>query len=268
MVLGHDVSAKPTGHSGKAFLTMKNSTFLTLAAYRLIVKTSALEEEKDFCDIIAPRQAFTAMIMGYDRRMIMGPARNGEVYSMVAMVPDKNADLELNSWTTKADIDELRHAFDIFPEWSKAPFKHCQDIGLWQLRDIDPLPTWYRGRLILIGDAAHAMLPTQGQGASQSVEDAEALGAFFKDIGGKPSKGEVEERIKKVFECRYDRASLIQGYSRQAAQNATDKGDTKIKMSPAEFMDYNCMYNGALDWMARRETANKGLINGISALRI
>jgi salicylate hydroxylase len=44
----------------------------------------------------------------------------------------------------------------------------------------DPLSTWYRGRLILIGDAAHAMLPTQGQGASQAIEDSEALGAFFK----------------------------------------------------------------------------------------
>lgn len=46
----------------------------------------------------------------------------------------------------------------------------------------DPLKTWYRGRVFLIGDAAHPMLPTQGQGASQSIEDAEALGAFFEDL--------------------------------------------------------------------------------------
>jgi salicylate hydroxylase len=232
------------------------------------VKTSDLEKEKDFCEIIDPRQAFTAMIMGYDRRMIMGPARNGEVYSMVAMVPDTNSDLESNSWTTKADLDELRQAFEVFPEWSKPPFKHCEDIGLWQLRDIDPLPTWFRGRLILIGDAAHAMLPTQGQGASQAIEDAEALGAFFGDVDRKPSVDEVEERIGKVFRCRYDRATLIQGYSRQAARNATEKDNTSIKMSPAEFMDYNCMYNGALDWMAKGSAVKDGVVNGVSVHRI
>lgn len=42
-----------------------------------------------------------------------------------------------------------------------------------------------------MGDAAHAMLPTQGQGASQAIEDSEALGAFFEDITEKPSIKEI-----------------------------------------------------------------------------
>jgi salicylate hydroxylase len=50
--------------------------------------------------------------------------------------------------------------------------------------------------LILIGDAAHAMLPTQGQGASQAIEDAEALGSFFENIKEFPSS----EDISKIFE--------------------------------------------------------------------
>lgn len=43
----------------------------------------------------------------------------------------------------------------------------------------------------MIGDAAHAMLPTQGQGASQAIEDSEALGGFFEDVTGKTSIEEV-----------------------------------------------------------------------------
>jgi salicylate hydroxylase len=62
----------------------------------------------------------------------------------------------------------------------------------------DPLEKWHNDRLILIGDAAHAMLPTQGQGASQAIEDAEALGSFFENITDSPSS----ENISKIFEVR------------------------------------------------------------------
>lgn len=91
------------------------------------------------------------------------------------------------------------------------------------------------------------MLPTQGQGASQSVEDAEALGAIFADVKQKPTGEEVAALLKvpihiylcsdsslppeqTVFECRYERATLIQSYSRQSGKPATDKSSNKITM--------------------------------------
>lgn len=101
----------------------------------------------------------------------------------------------------------------------------------------DPLPTWYKGRTILVGDAAHSMLPLQGQGASQSIEDAEALGHFFQDIAGGSDATrssvpveEVTRRLEELFEARYERASLIQQYSRQAAKPATETGSNVITM--------------------------------------
>jgi salicylate hydroxylase len=102
------------------------------------------------------------------------------------------------------------------------------------------------------------MLPTQGQGASQAIEDAEALGAFFERVEEERSQSvgtlETVERLSKaIFRCRYDRASTIQAYSRQAAKPATEPGNRKVNMNPAEFMDYNCNYAGAIDWMRRQE---------------
>ncbi|KAJ3957926.1 hypothetical protein N0V92_005513 [Colletotrichum tropicale] len=98
---------------------------------------------------------------------------------------------EGKSWTTKGDPEKLRETFKVFPPWARAVFKNCTEVGLWQLRDLDPLKTWHKGRTIIIGDASHPMLPTQGQGASQSVEDAEALGAIFSDVKTKPTEEEV-----------------------------------------------------------------------------
>ncbi|KAI8293750.1 hypothetical protein K4K56_004141 [Colletotrichum sp. SAR 10_98] len=223
-----------------------------LSAYRLIIDSSELEQDKDFTSVIDPKESITTMIMGHDRRIIMGPARNGSIYSIVAMVPDDQMqeNAEGKSWTTKGDPEKLRETFKVFPPWAKAVFKNCTEVGLWQLRDLDPLKTWHKGRTIIIGDASHPMLPTQGQGASQSVEDAEALGAIFSDVKTKPTEEEVAKQT--VFECRYDRATLIQGYSRQSGKPATDKSTNRITMNPGEFMDYNCNYGGARAWMEKQ----------------
>lgn len=243
-ILGKDVPAQPTGHS----------------AYRTVILTSELLKEEEFINVVDPRKSVTTMVIGHDRRLIMGPARNSSIYSVVALIPDENmAESSANSsWTTSGDLDKMLKSFEVFPEWAKKPLRLAREAGLWQLRDLDPLPTWYKGRAILVGDAAHAMLPTQGQGASQSIEDAEALGAFFAEVQvGNLSVREVENINRAIFDCRYDRATLIQSYSRQSAKPATDPGSIKIKMNPAEFMDYNCFYKGALDWQRRQQELNR-----------
>jgi len=49
----------------------------------------------------------------------------------------------------------------------------------WALYDREPLPRWSQGRLTLLGDAAHPMLPHLGQGANQSIEDGMALATIL-----------------------------------------------------------------------------------------
>lgn len=90
------------------------------------------------------------------------------------------------------------------------------------------------------------MLPTQGQGASQTIEDAEALGAFFDGIDEPPSADELSvilevnnvsqseatmaDRLQHVFQARYSRVSLIQAYSRQAAKPAAEKDNKTVNL--------------------------------------
>ncbi|KAI5362357.1 putative FAD-binding domain, FAD/NAD(P)-binding domain superfamily [Septoria linicola] len=221
-VLGETINPKSTG----------------LSAYRLMMPTELLEDQApQFCKSINPREPYTSMIVAHSCRLIMGPAREGDLYSVVS----------------KGGLKRMLETYAEFPEWVKGPWKIAGDIGLWQLRDIDPLKTWTKGRVILIEDAAHAMLPTQGQGASQSVEDAEALGAFFESVIEVPGKDDIEATLQQVFKSRYERASLIQRYSRDAAGPATELGSKEVKMRPDEFMDYNCSYTGATNWILQQE---------------
>ncbi|EIT74939.1 hypothetical protein BDV35DRAFT_402348 [Aspergillus flavus] len=241
-VLGEDVEARPTG----------------LSAYRMMIPTDELLKETDFMQVLDPRICRTAMVIGQDRRLVMGPARNGSVYGVVALVPDErmNESSKDTSWNTKGDRNKMLDTFSNFPKWAQRPLLSAKEVGLWQLRDLDPLSTWYRGRVLLIGDAAHAMLPTQGQGAGQAVEDAEALGAFYKDFEKRypdRSLSDISKTNEDIFNCRYERATTIQMYSRQAAKQGTDSSEKRVTMNPAEFMDYNCLYNGAMDWNRRRQ---------------
>lgn len=138
------------------------------------------------------------------------------------------------SWRSEGDLSKALEAYKDFSHWVKEPLKLAKDIRLWQLRDIPPLGTWTKGRVILIGDTARAMLPTQGRGTSQAIEDAEALSAFPEDFAEAPSMDRIESILQQVFQCRYERATLIQRYSRDAARPATEQGSNEVTMSVTE----------------------------------
>lgn len=263
IVVGEERTAQPTG----------------LSAYRMLIPAAKLPTEQIPEGILQMEDpAATTMIVGKDKRVIMGPGRAGTLLGIVALVPDETTeDAGDDSWTRPGSKQELLAAFADFPSWLRAIFDQAEDdeIGLWQLRDIDPLPKWTNGRVVLIGDAAHAMLPTQGQGASQAIEDAEALQAFLSNIDERPvSKDQVEKALEKVFKARYERASLIQAYSRDQARPGT--AGREVTLNPAEFMRFNCEYQGAVDWLERQ--ARKGdtspnpegpsLVDGMDKLKL
>jgi FAD-dependent urate hydroxylase len=57
------------------------------------------------------------------------------------------------------------------------------DLAGWATYDLPRVVTWQRGRVVLVGDAAHATSPSSGQGASMAIEDAVVLGKCLRDLG-------------------------------------------------------------------------------------
>jgi 2-polyprenyl-6-methoxyphenol hydroxylase-like FAD-dependent oxidoreductase len=74
-----------------------------------------------------------------------------------------------------------------------------EDLRFDKLLQGNPLPSWGNGRVTLLGDAAHPVLPHTGQGAAQALEDAVALGLVLA-----PS-GNIEEALRRYERVRMDR---------------------------------------------------------------
>lgn len=88
------------------------------------------------------------------------------------------------------------------------------DMHFWALQELPALRGWSRGRMVLAGDAAHAPLPHQGQGAGQAIEDAYTLGHLLAEAGpdGHRHAFETYERL------RGRRTRRVQHYSRMAGR--------------------------------------------------
>jgi salicylate hydroxylase len=81
----------------------------------------------------------------------------------------------------------------------------------WGLYDREPLAEWTKGRLALLGDAAHPMLPHLGQGANQSIEDAFALAAVLKGSSAR----DVPAALQHYAQVRRRRTDVVQNNSRR-----------------------------------------------------
>lgn len=89
------------------------------------------------------------------------------------------------------------------------------DSRLDELLDRDPIQTWGRGPVTLLGDAAHLMLPHAGQGAAQALEDAVAIARVLGGPQGGPS---VEAALRRYEAVRSARTSAIVSVARRNAR--------------------------------------------------
>ncbi|WP_370181589.1 FAD-dependent monooxygenase [Rhodococcus wratislaviensis] len=79
------------------------------------------------------------------------------------------------SWTTPGSVTELRELYRDFHPEARALLDACDDVLKSALYVRDPLESWTDGRAVLLGDAAHPMMPFMAQGAGMAIEDAVVL---------------------------------------------------------------------------------------------
>jgi salicylate hydroxylase len=117
------------------------------------------------------------MWLGKGKHFLSFPVRAGQLINYVGFVP---ADEEMKeSWSAPGDPDALRREFAGWDPRIERLLSEVRKTFRWALYDREPLPVWTKGRLTLLGDAAHPMLPHLGQGANQSIEDGMALATIL-----------------------------------------------------------------------------------------
>ena len=81
------------------------------------------------------------------------------------------------SWTQECDVEELTTTYAGWHPDLLRLYPCSERWYKWALYDRDPPERWSQGRITLLGDSAHAMLPYLGQGAAMAIEDACVLSA-------------------------------------------------------------------------------------------
>jgi salicylate hydroxylase len=128
----------------------------------------------------------------------------------VAVTP---GEWRIESWTAKGEVAEALKEFEGWHPQVRAMISSVEVTNRWALYDRDSLPRWTVGRVTLIGDAAHAMLPYMAQGAVQSIEDAAVLAKCLEPADAHEAKA----ALRRYEEIRKPRASRCQEGSRRNA---------------------------------------------------
>lgn len=168
--------------------------------------------------------------------VVQYPISAGKTMNIVAMVQEPSWTRE--SWLDIGSKSDLLAHFASWDERLQNVLRALDEDSLmkWALYDRAALSTWRRGRVVLLGDAAHAMLPFMAQGAAQSIEDgvilARALDAF-----------DIDDALSAYESIRRPRATRIQDSSRENnitfhAQDGDVQQKRDAQMSQRETIAY------------------------------
>jgi len=177
LVVG-DGKPKPAGH----------------IAYRAVLPTSEIPEQY--------RRRDMALWAGEKVHFVLYPLRTGELYNLVAVFHSNRYE---EGWDSFGDPAELQERFAKTCAPVRVLLAKIESWRMWVLCDRPPVKDWSRGRVTLLGDAAHPMLQYLAQGACMAVEDAVCLADQ-----AAAANGDYAAAFRAYQQARYLRTGRVQ----------------------------------------------------------
>jgi 2-polyprenyl-6-methoxyphenol hydroxylase-like FAD-dependent oxidoreductase len=192
---------------------------------------------------LVPADRLTHLDLELTTQVWMGPGRHfvhyfvsaGRLVNFVAVIEEDSWLRE--SWVDRGEVADVLAAFAGWHTQVLSIIGSADETYKWALFDRMPLLRWSVGRVTLLGDSCHPMLPFMGQGAAQAIEDAATLaGCLLKFATDIPAALRLYEQL------RLPRASRLQSMSE------TNKTRFHLPDGLAQQQRDAQMASGATDW--------------------
>jgi len=206
----------------------ENPRFTGCAAYRGLVPAARLAD----LDIEVTAQIW----MGPAKHFVHYFVQNRRLVNFVAVIEQDTWTRE--SWTDAGEIADARAAFADWHPQVRGILESVDQTFLWGLFDRKPMARWSKGRVTLLGDACHAMLPFMAQGAAQAIEDGATLAVCLSQVDAR----EMPAALHRYETLRLPRASRIQALS------AGNKTRFHLPDGPTQEERDAEMARGTTDW--------------------
>lgn len=194
--------------------------FSGTCAYRGLVDSAQLRTAYRTAGVDEHLINVPQMYLGLDAHVLTFPVKQGRLINVVAFVSDRSLPNPIwpedKAWTQSVTQAQMLHDFSGWGDAVTELLKCIANPTYWALHDIEELSHYHSGRVGLVGDAAHAMLPHQGAGAGQGLEDAWLLTQLL--IDPQVLETDLTQLLHVYDSVRRPRATRVQRTSREAGE--------------------------------------------------